>query len=96
MTDALAILKSLRRPRLLTRAAHIGLEDYNRDRSLRRLIPAPGSPESRQVLEQLVEQEAEADQCRREGSASYSPAHHIELLVALIAEARLVTAMRGA
>ncbi len=37
MTDFRAILATLRRPRLLIRAARLGMEDYRRDRDLGRL-----------------------------------------------------------
>ena len=39
MTDFRIILANLRRPRLLMRAARIGLQDYRRDRDLRRILP---------------------------------------------------------
>ena len=38
MIDPQEILQTLRRPRLLVRAARLGLADYNRDRSLRRSL----------------------------------------------------------
>ena len=89
MTDPQTVLKSLRRPRLLVRAARLGLVDYNRTRSLRRLMPGETPPSPGQAFAFLAEHEAAIDQIRREGAASYSVARHIELLVALIEEARL-------
>ena len=44
----------------------------------------------------LVEQEMEINQVRLERAASYSAARHIELLVALIVEARLAPSTRMA
>ncbi len=38
MTDFHTVLANLRRPRLLIRAARFGLQDYRRDRDLRRLL----------------------------------------------------------
>ena len=89
MTDPQTYLKSLRRPRLLVRAARLGLPEYNRARSLRRLFPGEAKPMPGQAFERLVEHEAALDQIRRDGAAAYSAAHHVELLVALMDEARL-------
>jgi hypothetical protein len=44
MSDFVARLSSLRRPRLLLHAARFGLGDYRRERDLRRLIGTPTSP----------------------------------------------------
>ncbi|MEM9425921.1 MAG: DUF6477 family protein [Pseudomonadota bacterium] len=85
-------LSALSRPRILVRAARFGTTDFNRDRSLRRMmeggtVPAPG-----QAFDQLLEREASMDEARRSGGAAYSPARHVELLSALINEARLAEA----
>lgn len=90
MTDPFAVLKSLRRPQLLINAAHLGLEDYNRTRSLRRLLLQSQPPTPGLSFPMLVEREAAMDAARREGAAVYSVSRHIEMLVALIVEARLL------
>ena len=89
MIDPQEILQTLRRPRLLVRAARLGLGDYNRDRSLRRLLPGETPPRPGQAFARLAEHEAVIDQTRRDGGAAYSAARHVEILVALIDEARL-------
>ncbi len=89
MTDPQTLMSSLRRPRLLVRAARLGLQDYSRDRCLRRLMPGETPPKPGQAFHALVEREREINETRREGSAAYSVARHIELLIALIDEARL-------
>ena len=89
MSDPMTVLNSLRRPRLLVRAARLGLPEYNRARSLRRLMPGETPPPPGQAFIQLIDHEAAIDQLRRDGAASYSVVRHIELLVALIDEARL-------
>ena len=91
MTDPHTVLTTLRRPRLLVRAARLGLLDYNRDHSLRRLMPGETPPRPGMAFAYLAEHEAALNATRREGAASYSVARHIELLVALIEEARLAT-----
>lgn len=88
MSEFCKTLASLRRPRLLMRAARFGLEDYRRDRDLRRLIKGAGSPED--TVPSLLTVEEQLEATRRAGDASYSIARHIEVLIALLAEARLL------
>ena len=91
MQDARTLLGRLRRPTLLVQAAQIGLNDYNRDRSLARLLPDMHCPHSaRAIFDLLSDQEALMDESRRSGDATYSVTRHIEVLVALIVEARLL------
>lgn len=89
MTDAMTRLARLRRPSLLIRAARIGLADYNRDRDLKRLTRSPTPPAPRAAFERLFADEARLDQDRRNGRAGYSPTRHVDVLIALLAEARL-------
>ena len=88
MTDFRALLADLRRPQLLIRAARCGLADYRRDRDLRRILDSNPSPD-RAVRRLLTEEEAlEATRCA--GDAGYSVARHIDVLIALMAEVRLL------
>lgn len=89
MIDPQTLMSSLRRPRLLVRAARLGLRDYNRRRSLQRLLPGEATPGPGLAFYTLAERESTVDQSRRDGDAAYSVARHIELLVALIDEAKL-------
>lgn len=89
MTDPISRLASLSRPRLLVRAAKFGMAEFNRSRSLRRLMPGETLPAPGTAFELLWERESAMDTARREGLANYSPARHIELLAALIHEARI-------
>lgn len=82
-------LDTLRRPKLLVRAARHGLSDYNRERDLRRLIGCSGVPSPARVTAQLLDLEAKLEQRRRTGEGVYEPTRHIEVLVALMAESRL-------
>lgn len=86
MTDFRALLAELRRPRLLIRAARHGMNDYRRERDLRRLVNS-WAPET--ALPELVLQEERLEAIRRTGCASYSLTRHIEVLIALMAETRL-------
>ncbi|WP_045389240.1 DUF6477 family protein [Falsirhodobacter sp. alg1] len=87
MTDFRAALAELRRPRLLIRTARLGINDYRRERDLRRLTDTP-NPES--ALPRLLAQEENLEQTRLAGDASYSVTRHIEVLIALMAEVRLL------
>lgn len=76
-------LATLRRPRLLMRAARIGLTDYRRSRDLRRLLPDGGEGPA---LFELLELEARHETARLSNLATYSPLRHLEALIALLAE----------
>lgn len=86
----LSVLNRLRRPKLLIRAARFGLADYNRDRDLKRLMRAAAAPAPSLAVPRLIEEEARLEDSRTSGGAAYSPARHVEVLIALMAEARLL------
>ncbi len=88
MSDLQSLLANLRRPRLLIRAARFGLADYRRDRDLRRLIGQISTPD--RAVAQLISEEEQLEEDRRAGEASYSVTRHIEILIALISEIRLL------
>lgn len=90
MSDLIALVHALRRPRLLIRAARFGLQDYNRTRVLKRLTRSAQMPSPRGAVNSLLKAEAELEDARCTGLASYSVARHIEVLIALIAEARML------
>jgi hypothetical protein len=89
MTATAPRLEALRRPRLLIRAARHGLAEYDRNRDLRRLLAAPAPPPPERAVAQLLASEARLEAARRAQDAGYSVARHVEVLIALIAEARL-------
>ena len=90
MTPSQHILKSLHRPSLLIRAARFGLVDYNRDRDLKRLMQVQTTPSPAKALDGLISVEAELEDTRAAGNAAYSVARHVEVLIALISEMRLL------
>lgn len=87
MNDFRKRLADLRRPRLLITVARHGVSDHRRDRDLRRLVDAR-DPET--AVNTLIAQEQRLEDVRRTGCASYSITRHIEVLVALMAEVRLL------
>ena len=88
MTDFRALLADLRRPQLLIRAARHGLADYRRDRDLRRLLDSQPSPD--RAVRRLLTEEEYMEATRLSGEASYSVTRHIEVLIALMSEVRLL------
>ena len=77
MTDFRAIFDNLRRPRLLIRAARFGLQDYHRDRDLRRLLQATASPE--RAVPQLLAEEARLEEIRQTGEFVYEKTKGVEI-----------------
>jgi len=94
MTDFRALLADLRRPQLLIRAARHGLADYRRDRDLRRILDAQPSPD--RAVRRLLSEEEGLEATRQAGEASYSVTRHIEVLIALMGEVRLLPRQIGA
>jgi hypothetical protein len=88
MTDCRTLLATLRRPRILMRAARFGLGDYRRDRDLRRYVDRAGSPE--ETVTSLMTVEAGLEATRVAGDAAYSVARHIEVLIAILAESQFL------
>lgn len=88
MTDCRTLLATLRRPRLLMRAARFGLGEYRRERDLRRYVANAATPED--TVSSLISVEARLEATRVAGDAGYSVARHIEVLIALLAEAQLL------
>ena len=90
MTQSIDDLRDLRRPRLLIRAARRGTLDYNRNRDLRRVLRSEATPGPANSVPQLIDMEAEQERMRTAEFGSYSAARHIEILIALMSEARLL------
>ena len=89
MNDIMSMLSALERPQLLVQAARHGLADYSRDRVLKRILKdVPRSP--RRVVIRLLDEEAAMEAARTDGMAHYSAGRHIEVLVALMSEARMI------
>lgn len=93
MQDAQTILRQLRRPRLLIRAARAGLAEYRRDTHLRRMLGGVAPRRSGPALLRLMEMESTLNDARLVKCASYDVARHVEVLIAMMGEAQF---MRGA
>ncbi|MEJ8560699.1 DUF6477 family protein [Yoonia sp. GPGPB17] len=94
MLDLYTRIATLTRPTLLARAARFGVDDYRRTIHLRRILQTDTLPRHGQALLQLLDIEAELDGLRKDEAASYRPAHHVEVLIAILGEAHLMRATR--
>ncbi|MDA7964501.1 DUF6477 family protein [Ruegeria sp.] len=95
MQDLMSMITTLRRPRLLTRAAKIGAQDYDRDRHLQRILGYGALPGPGAALMRLMEMERDVNTQRQEDDAAYSLVRHLDLMIALIGEAQLYQASRA-
>lgn len=90
MTDFAKALAALKRPRLLISAARHGAAEYDRNRDLKRLL-AGAAPSPQQAIAELIDAESALETARRDGGASYSVAHHVDVMIAILAEMRLIS-----
>lgn len=90
-----AAMLRTRRPRMLLRTARFGQAEYNRERDLRRILrlPAPPPP-GPETLASLIALEAVQEGLRTRPPADagepWRAQRHVEVLIALLAEAQLV------
>ena len=96
MEDVLTRVLRLNRPTLLVRTARHGIEHYNRVIHLRRLLKTEVLPSPAQALNKLMEHEDMVNDMRLAKRAEYSVARHIELIIAVMCEARILKASNAA
>lgn len=92
MQDILSMLHALRRPSLLMRAARIGADDYRRNTHLPRLLGYGVLPRHGSALIKLMELEAGLNDQRVTRNTSYSLIKHVDILIAMVGEARVLRA----
>lgn len=90
MSESLSRLQRLNRPRLLIRAARAGVTHYQRARDLARILRGPAPVHPAAALEALMDHEAEIEARRKTADAGYDLGRHIEVLIALMAEAAML------
>ena len=96
MQDVTTMLKTLKRPGLLMRAARLGAEEYRRSVHMPRLVGYGTLPRHNAALLQLMEIEATLDAQRRSEDSAYSLLRHIDVLIAIVGEARIMRAAQSA
>jgi len=92
MLDIQSLISQLRRPRLLVRAARFGVDDYDRERDLPRVLKTDTVPKPGDALMQLMGVESELDDQRSRKDALYAVGTHIDTLTAIMGEARILQA----
>ncbi|WP_373050853.1 DUF6477 family protein [Thalassovita aquimarina] len=92
MTDVFGMLRRMKRPGLLIRAARNGADQYNRNEHLARLLEIEALPRSGLGLIQLIEIERDLNLQRQSDRCRYSCARHVEVLIVIMGEARLLRA----
>ena len=80
MKDIISLLNTLKRPRLLMRAARIGAQDYRRNVHLPRLLGYGNLPRNGAALMKLVEIEGELNSQRKAKESAYSLLRHIDIM----------------
>ena len=90
MCELTRALRQMERPALLVRAARCGVPDYERKRDLRRLTRVAVPKSSRRALTSLLALEERVEHRRVTGDANYSMTRHVDLLIAVMAEAQLM------
>jgi len=88
-------LACIKRPQLLLRTARHGTMEYNRETDLRRIMRLPATPApGASTVMALIELEGWQNEMRtrppHEVGNPWRPARHVEVLIALIAEAGLM------
>jgi hypothetical protein len=96
MQDLLSMLHALHRPRLLMRAAKIGADHYRRAAHLPRLLGFGVLPRQGAALIKLMEIEADLEARRLASDAAYNLVRHVDVLIAMVGEARLLRAAHTA
>ena len=81
-------LSSLRRPKLLIRAARAGMLEYRRSRDLKRITGVPANVQASRIVDTLLREENRMEEERRSGDAAYSIQKHISVMTALLAESQ--------
>lgn len=90
MKDISSMIRALRRPVLLIRAARAGALSYNRKAHLRRVLSDTTPPRPAEAALRLIELEAEINEQRITNAAHYSVVRHVDVMVALLGEAQLL------
>lgn len=96
MQDLLGMIAGLKRPSLLVGAARFGVDEYDRSRCLPRLLRSATAPKPGQAILRLLEIEADLNDMRKAKMADYAIARHVEVMIALMGEARVLRATASA
>ena len=96
MQDVLTMMDHLTRPKLLIRAARLGADGYHRDTHLPRLFGYGQVPRVADALLQLMQKESVMNAKRKMQDTTYSLPCHLDLLIAMVGEARILRSCQAA
>ncbi|MEO1363604.1 MAG: DUF6477 family protein, partial [Pseudomonadota bacterium] len=96
MQDDQTKQQCMHRPRQLKRAPRNAPDDYRRAAHLPRLLGYGNLPRHTQALMRLMEIEAELNAQRLEDESAYNLLRHIDILIAIVGEARIMQAAQPA
>lgn len=86
------VAQPLKRPAALVRAAVAGQTMWKRDRDLRRALRSDSVPAAGHALTRLRAEEDRLNTARQEGAADYDLHQHVLLMIAILAESRVMPA----
>jgi hypothetical protein len=95
MRDLIGMISALKRPGILVRTAKIGADEYRRDVHLRRILKSEAPAKTGEAILRILEIESEINERRIANHAEYSVAEHVDVLIALLGEARIHRAAYG-
>jgi hypothetical protein len=95
MQDILSRISMLNRPKLLVSAARHGAQNYQREKHLPRLLNLGTCAKHGQALMLLSDVEDTLNEQRLTHDAAYSLTRHVEVLIAIVAEAQLMRHARS-
>ncbi len=90
MSDLYLRFSALRRPRLMVRAARFGLDDYRRERDLKRVLKSSSVPTTSRAVDLLLNEEARLEEARLIHETNYNIVRHVDVLICLMAEVQLL------
>ncbi|MEL6509227.1 MAG: DUF6477 family protein [Pseudomonadota bacterium] len=95
MTDIIARLECLHRPRLLMSAARFGVLEYRRTRDLARILQSERMIGPVEALTLLIDIEGALEEQRVTDDGRYNLTRHVMVMIAIMGEARMVQAARA-
>ena len=88
------IFQKILRPKILMKAAQIGLQSYRRDVDLKKILGTRNISDNTQIISQLSDREIELEEARKSGNAAYDMNKHIQIMTALLQELYLLPKKR--
>ena len=83
------VLNGMTRPKILLKAAKIGLKYYSRKKDQKRLLGTQKLLNPEQAVKGLIRREVELEEYRVMGNAAYNMKLHIHIMAALLQEVYL-------